>query len=150
MPGFWQALRQHLINNRGGWDVWIRWYDAVLAGTPTPGGEELDIYRVTLDSKEDWKKGPGHVNALIKRKEEEIAGRSNVNDLIAVELMAGEPELGKPQLQEASSPRRDYFLSYSTKDEKFARWMVALIEQQGEVSMRSSRTLVPAATSSVK
>ena len=58
------------------WSVWFDWYLAILEGKPTPGGEELDIYRVTLDSEDDWKKSPAHVNALIKKREEEIAARS--------------------------------------------------------------------------
>lgn len=71
----WPKLKNMFHDGNQGWDVWTRWYDAVLAGHSTPGGEELDIYRVTLDSGDDWKKGPAHVNALIKAKEEEIAGR---------------------------------------------------------------------------
>lgn len=58
------------------WDVWIRWYDAVLDGRPTPGGEALDIFRVILNSQADWEKGPAHVNGLIAAKEREIAARS--------------------------------------------------------------------------
>ncbi|MCB1434881.1 MAG: hypothetical protein KDK75_20820, partial [Alphaproteobacteria bacterium] len=71
----WESLKKHLRAHRSGWDVWIRWYDAVLAGKPTPSGEELDIFRVTLDSEEDWKKSPRAINALIRKKEKEIAGR---------------------------------------------------------------------------
>ena len=75
----WRDLRRTLNAERQDWDVWTRWYDAVLEGRPTPGGEDLDIYRVTLDSEEDWKKGPAHVNALIKKKEEELAERKQPN-----------------------------------------------------------------------
>ncbi len=73
--GLWPRLETSLHNLENGWDVWTRWYDAVLEGKPTPGGEELDIFRVTLNSEGDWSKGPAHVNALIKVKEEEIAGK---------------------------------------------------------------------------
>ena len=74
---YWANLCTALLSENQNWDVWTRWYDAVLAGNPTPGGEELDIYRVTLDGEDDWKKGPAHVNALIKAKEEEIARRGH-------------------------------------------------------------------------
>ncbi len=70
-------LRDQLFLAAENWDVWIRWYEAILEGRPTPGGAELDIYRVTLESEADWKKGSAHVNALIMKKEEEIAGRSD-------------------------------------------------------------------------
>ena len=72
----WGSLRRELLEQDRNWDVWTRWYDAVLDGKPTPCGQELDIYRVTLDSEDDWKKGPAQVNALIRKKEEEIAGRT--------------------------------------------------------------------------
>ena len=47
----------------------------MLDGNTTPGGEDLAIYRVTLDSEEDWRQGPAHANALIRKREEEIVGR---------------------------------------------------------------------------
>ncbi|WP_373502339.1 hypothetical protein [Aestuariivirga sp.] len=75
----WRDAKNELLRSGKDWGVWTRWYDAVLAGEPTPGGEELDIYRVILDSEVDWKKGPAHVNALIRKKEEEIAGRSSIS-----------------------------------------------------------------------
>ena len=69
----WPELKMTLHEANQDWDAWTRWYDAILEGRPTPGGEELDIYRVTLDSEEDWEKGPAHVNNLIKVREETIA-----------------------------------------------------------------------------
>lgn len=71
----WAALKTELNPPQDDWDVWTRWYEAVLEGRPTPGGEELDLYRVTLDNEADWKQGPAHVNARIKAREKEIAGR---------------------------------------------------------------------------
>ena len=71
----WQEVRSWMEKRNEDWDVWTRWYDAVLAGNITPGGVELDIFRVTLNSEEDWAKSPAHVNALIKAKEEEILGK---------------------------------------------------------------------------
>ena len=72
----WPELKTRLASHDEDWDVWTQWYDAVLEGKPTPGGEELDIYRVRLDYEEDWKKGPAFVNAKIKAKEEEIDRRA--------------------------------------------------------------------------
>lgn len=74
----WRQLETPLLDMNEDWDVWIRWYDAILDGRPTPGGEELDLYRVKLNSDDDWKRGPAHVNALIRAKETEIAGRGNL------------------------------------------------------------------------
>ena len=68
-------LRRRLETEGQDWDVWTRWYAAVLDGNTTPGGEDLAIYRVTLDSEEDWRQGPAHANALIRKREEEIVGR---------------------------------------------------------------------------
>ncbi len=102
--GLWPRLETSLHNLENGWDVWTRWYDAVLEGKPAPGGEELDIFRVKLNSEGDWSKGPAHVNALIKAKEEEITARNsmqansqNFDDFVAEEL----PE---PDFSQASVP----------------------------------------------
>ena len=70
----WPELKTSLLSLDEDWDVWTRWYDARLAGDASPGGEELDIYRVTLP-EDLWKQGPRAVNAAIKAKEEEIEGR---------------------------------------------------------------------------
>jgi hypothetical protein len=68
----WKQLKAVLNDLDENWDVWIKWYDAILKGQPTSGGEQLDIFRVTLNSEEDWKKGSARINALIKSKEDEI------------------------------------------------------------------------------
>jgi hypothetical protein len=69
----WWRLKDSLLALDEDWDVWTRWYEARLEGRPSPGGEELDIFRVTLP-EDLWKQGPKAVNAAIKAKEEEIAG----------------------------------------------------------------------------
>ncbi|MBI3673888.1 MAG: hypothetical protein HY245_10815 [Rhizobiales bacterium] len=72
----WAELAESLHSIDGEvWGVWTNLYDAVLRANPMPGGEELDIYRVTLGGEDHWDKGPADVNALIKKKEEEIALR---------------------------------------------------------------------------
>jgi hypothetical protein len=73
----WKMLKAVLNDLDENWEVWIDWYDAILKGQPTSGGEHLAIFRVTLNSEEDWKKGPLHVNGLIKAKEAEIATGAN-------------------------------------------------------------------------
>jgi hypothetical protein len=72
----WRQTKASLDSMDEGWDVWTRWYDSILEGKPTPGGEELDIFRVRLKSEEDWKKSLAEVNQLIKRKETEISSKS--------------------------------------------------------------------------
>ena len=71
-PYLWRQLNNRLLRLDEDWDVWTRWYDARLEGGPSPGGEELDIYRVTLP-EELWRDGPKAVNAAIKREEEGIS-----------------------------------------------------------------------------
>lgn len=78
----WPVLQQDLLALNQDWEVWTRWYEAVLQGRPTPGGEALDVFRVTLNSEEDWEKGPAHVNGLIKAKEAELAGRERAPDAV--------------------------------------------------------------------
>ena len=68
----WDKTRSNYRRRLKTWQVWIDWYEAILEGRPTPGGEELDVYRVTLDNEDDWAKGPAHVNGLIKKKQDEI------------------------------------------------------------------------------
>ena len=94
----WGNLMSELLALNEGWEVWTTWYDAVLQGKPTPGGEELDIFRVLLNEESDWEKGPKHVNGLIRAKEEEIARRHvetdvieglSVSDQVDAELLRG-------------------------------------------------------------
>jgi hypothetical protein len=72
----YEKLKANLQSAGQGWSVWTDWYEAILAGKPTPGGDELELYRITLDSEDDWAKGPAHVNALIRKKQEEIEARN--------------------------------------------------------------------------
>jgi hypothetical protein len=71
----WRQVKISLDSMNEDWDVWTRWYDAILEGKPTPGGEELDIFRVRLNSEKDWRKSPAEVNQLIKQKETEIRSK---------------------------------------------------------------------------
>ena len=71
----WGKLKSSLHDLNEDWDVWTRWYDAILEGLPSPGGEELDIYRMRLGGGVDWSKSPAEVNQLIKQKETEIRSK---------------------------------------------------------------------------
>ena len=57
----WADLKQRLPEDEG-WRVWTDWYEARFAGQP--GNEVLEFGRATI-ATEDWKQGPGHVNAII-------------------------------------------------------------------------------------
>jgi len=83
----WPALKSDLLATNEDWDIWTDWYDAILAGKHF-SSRALDIFRVTLsdeatkvsakdlrandwkealkDRDADWRRGPAHVNALIK------------------------------------------------------------------------------------
>lgn len=45
------------------WNVWTDWYEERLRGRRADGAAEFD--RATI-AKEDWDRGPGHVNAVIR------------------------------------------------------------------------------------
>jgi hypothetical protein len=85
----WNDLKHYLINRNEDWDVWTRWYDAILNGLPTPGGVELDIFRFTLANEDQWKESPSFVNALIKKKEEIIESLMPILPYDQVILAAG-------------------------------------------------------------
>ena len=116
----WKLRRSELLALGDDWDVWVHWYDAVLAGNPTPGGEELDLFRVLLNGEEDWKRGPAHVNALIKAKEAQIAMAAPYDSFVDSGSTGGRRE------------QWDYFISYSTKDNSYAQWVGALLTGHGK------------------
>ncbi len=101
----WAKLIEKLDAANANWDVWTRWYICLLQGISTPGGEELDIYRARLDSDDDWEKGPAHVNALIKAKEEAIAARANFAGSASISFAAtGELSTAIPEITELEVP----------------------------------------------
>ncbi|MEM8790148.1 MAG: hypothetical protein AAGE80_00920 [Pseudomonadota bacterium] len=63
----WGDLKSRLPEGEN-WDVWTDWYEARLRGAPA--NMELEKARVLIPD-EDWKQGPAHVNAIIKRLIEE-------------------------------------------------------------------------------
>jgi len=63
----WEDLRAALLAADEGWEVWIDWYEARLAGDADhPPYEALEIARATIP-EEIWNQGPEVVNAEIKR-----------------------------------------------------------------------------------
>jgi hypothetical protein len=63
----WQGLKAALLAANEGWEVWVDWYEARLAGDAThPPNEALEIARATIPD-EIWQQGPAVVNAEIKR-----------------------------------------------------------------------------------
>jgi hypothetical protein len=70
----WNVLVSKLKKIDKNWDVWIRWYESVLAGGSTIGSKELCVFCIEL-SDEIWNSGPEAVLALIVAKEAEIKGQ---------------------------------------------------------------------------
>jgi hypothetical protein len=58
----WSLLKEYLLTNGEGWDVWTSWYDARLRGAPI--NTELEVSRVI--QPQCWNDGPAAVNAEIK------------------------------------------------------------------------------------
>lgn len=85
----WNDLKADLLGQGTYWTVWTEWYEARLAGKQVRR-KDVETFRVTLDDaaaegmfpdrtraewdevlrehEADWKKGPAHVNALIKAR----------------------------------------------------------------------------------
>jgi hypothetical protein len=67
VTGAWQELKAALLAANEGWEAWIDWYEARLAGDAAhPPNEALEVARATI-SDEVWKQGPVAVNTEIKR-----------------------------------------------------------------------------------
>lgn len=59
----WREFCEALEAQGEDWDVWTNWFQDRIAGRP--GIEALEVERALIPDAE-WKKGPKHVNALIK------------------------------------------------------------------------------------
>jgi len=72
----WFDLSQRLREDPAeGWDVWIEWYEDLLAGRApwsvhAKHGEDLAM-KVALQSNEDWEQPPAEIDARIRRWVEE-------------------------------------------------------------------------------
>jgi len=89
------------------WDVWIEWYDARLAGDPADQETELIYATVPL---EKWDEGAAAANAWIREQLDRI-----------------ERSIFSAAFEEGW----DFFLSYSTHDETFARFVDDVLRQAG-------------------
>ena len=59
----WEGLKSRLPGAGEGWEVWIRWYEDRLAGTP-PIDVSLEVARASLPQP-IWSEGPAEVDAHI-------------------------------------------------------------------------------------
>ncbi|MBY8977185.1 hypothetical protein KHP62_15310 [Rhodobacteraceae bacterium NNCM2] len=87
----WEEMKTRLLAADEGWEVWTDWYEARLNGAPA--NMELEKARVLIPD-EDWKQGPAHVNAIIKRLIEEH---------VRPDLKSGEQSAANATLKEAVS-----------------------------------------------
>ncbi|MDE0538716.1 MAG: hypothetical protein OXH94_08330 [Rhodospirillales bacterium] len=67
---WWADFRDRLPDAEG-WQVWIEWYEARLAGRRQDAALEADLLTIP---DEEWAQGPAHVNAIIATL---IASRSD-------------------------------------------------------------------------
>ena len=63
VSGRWADFKDRLPDEER-WQVWIRWYEARLAGRTLDAELESDLVKVPSD---EWKLGPAHVNAIIEK-----------------------------------------------------------------------------------
>ncbi len=101
------------------WDVWIDWYEGRLRGRPDP--EEIEFVYASVPRKR-WDEGPAAANAWIKS---ELARLQN-------------PASGQLETKLHSAREKaealvgwDFFLSYSGKDEAFARFVDDVLREAG-------------------
>ena len=117
VPRAWSNLHAALPNDED-WDVWFDWYKARLVGRFP---RETDLAYATVP-REKWDEGPAAANAWIKaelarlRRHGAAEERLAVQDSFEVEVIPGAGRL---------------FLSYSTKDESFARFVDDVLRQAG-------------------
>ena len=57
----WADFKDRLPQEEG-WQVWIDWYEARLAGRTLDADLDADVVKIPRD---EWKQGPAHVNAII-------------------------------------------------------------------------------------
>jgi hypothetical protein len=83
---FWNAtvdLKTTLLPLNQDWDVWTRWFDDRLNGLKA--NKVLELLRIQI-RQDDWAKGAAHVNALIRKMEEERAAELAAEKIDNAEL----------------------------------------------------------------
>jgi hypothetical protein len=121
----WDEMKRDLLAAGEDWDVWTDWYEARLAGKRA--NKKLEIARATIPD-EIWDQGPAVVNAHIKRLIEKHKRRSRNRD---------------PKPPSAAQSTWDFFLSYSAKDESFARFADGTIRAAGYRVFAQFRDIPP-------
>ena len=66
----WADFKDRLPEAEG-WEVWIGWYEARLAGRKLDAKLETDLLNIAI---EEWRQGPAHINAIIAKL---VASRSD-------------------------------------------------------------------------
>lgn len=107
----WAALKAALPRNEG-WDVWIDWYDDILAGRAH--SDEYDLVFATVP-QELWQT-PAAANAWIKEQLAKLVAQPGAYD---------------------------FFLSYSKKDEAFAKFVDAVLRGAGYSVFAMFRDIPP-------
>ena len=115
------------------WDVWIEWFQAGLAGDPVPEERER-VYAAVPQAK--WEEGPATANAWIKAELARLQGP------VSARLEATEQP---DQVHAEGWVGWDFFLSYSTKDEAFARFVDDVLQQAGYSVFTQFRDISPGA-----
>jgi hypothetical protein len=114
----WLALSLELRQAGNDWDIWVDWYQHLLDW----GAEDFDYLFAFADwPDDDWAKGPAHINPLIKERLASLASPSPIRP----------------------PPKADYFISYATPDESFAREVADVIEYLGKTSIVQFRDFGP-------
>jgi hypothetical protein len=84
--GLWRELRAALLARQGeGWTVWTEWYEAWLDGREqfprlSPQAREDLDFALCLIPDEDWKRGPAHLNALIRATIDAALTKAEIRD----------------------------------------------------------------------
>ena len=60
----WWADFKDSLPEEEGWQVWIGWYEARLAGRGLDAALETDLLKIASD---EWRQGPAHVNEIIAK-----------------------------------------------------------------------------------
>ena len=114
----WRELVAALPKDQD-WDVWTDWYEDRLKGAADP--EEIELIYVTVPL-EKWDEGPAAANAWIRTELERL-----YSPVTAQLSAAEEPDQANSEVL----VEWDFFLSYSPKDEAFARFVDDVLRQAG-------------------
>lgn len=109
------SLKTLLLPLNQNWDVWINWFDDRINGVKA---DEVLEMRRPLIPQEDWDKGAVHVNALIRK----LGKRDQTQTLFDFVEKIVDPIFDK---------KLDFFISYNSKQENYARWFDALLVNAG-------------------